>query len=41
MVVDSHELGGCFYDAYYEAKNDKKYLIITGDNEVKIFEVTE
>jgi hypothetical protein len=39
-MVESKDLEGCYYDAYVDIVNDKRYIILCGDNEVRIFEVT-
>jgi hypothetical protein len=37
-VLASRELDACFYNVYIDKQGDKKFIILCGDNEVKIFE---
>jgi len=39
-VVASTEIDACFYHIYIERHGERKFIILCGDNEIKIFEYT-
>lgn len=39
-MVESQQLEGVYYDVFLDVHGDKKFLVLCGDNNVKIFQIT-